>query len=242
MSTNARDQYGCIKTPSNAARAIVAQASKSKKIPASFDDMSWAKRGGRSYREGAALHHEICDYTTTQVLVCCREVEGTKYGVKTLSKTYFVVRKHGRGVTATEASKAVAAKAAKAAVELGDALAVVQGKQKLKNPTMATRTGFKMVRRDAAGALVSAWDGSPWDLGVTRAEKSTDDHTGGFYYYASAEEAIQAALENNIFSHHRDHERLVLVEVEVKGRQHKIGSGKICATYMRPIREVFQLI
>ena len=102
------------------AQSLLAMAAG--KITASFDDMSWGTRGKeRHHRIGEAVHHEIYDVNPagTRTLVCVRAVEGTRYGVKTCSKDYFVVARHGRGVRVLPANKAVAAKAAKAA---GDSL------------------------------------------------------------------------------------------------------------------------
>ena len=98
------------------ARQLVAQAGA--KIPASFDAMTWGTSGKeRGHRIGEARHHEIYDINAegTRALVCVRQVEGTRYGVKTCSKEYFVIARHGRGVRVLPANKSVAAKAAKAA-------------------------------------------------------------------------------------------------------------------------------
>ena len=142
-TTLARNSYGEIfaakqwqpepSTPQDCAGLLVAKdlvkrAVKSKKITAAYDDVTFAKKGF----DGDALHHEIYDFTDSTVLVCLRATEGSKYGVKTLSKNYVLIRKHGRGVVVSEASKAVAAKAAKAKpATLGYAIAVLAGKAKL---------------------------------------------------------------------------------------------------------------
>lgn len=44
------------------------------------------------------------------------------------------------------------------------------------------------------GKLVSIFDGSPWDLGVTRTEKVAWGHGGGYYVYKKPEEARNASL------------------------------------------------
>lgn len=114
------------------AQSLLAMAAG--KITASYDAMSWGTHGKeRHHRIGEAVHHEIYDVNPagTRTLVCVRAVEGTRYGVKTSSKDYFVVARHGRGVRVLPANKAVAAKAAKAAGDsLGLAIVAALGKPK----------------------------------------------------------------------------------------------------------------
>lgn len=224
------------------ARALVAQAGK--KIPTSYDNMEWGTSGKeRGHRIGEARHHEVYDVNAegTRALVCVREVEGTKYGVRTCSKEYFVVARHGRGIRVLPANKAVCAKAAKAAGEaLGVAIEVALGKAKLAVAQSVIHTGFKLLERTDT-SFKSCFDGSGWHLGEARIEAATNDHTGGFYYYASLPEALKAAAANDVFGSAISHHRLAVVEVEASGRHyaHQADFGtKLCATKVRPVREV----
>lgn len=144
-------------------------------------------------------------------------------GIKTTNKTYYILTRHGNGVRVAEANKAVAAKAAKGCQELGQAIDVCEGRAKLVTAASRDRIGYKLVTRDDGGRLVSVWDGSAWDIGVTRIEAATSDHTGGYYYYASEQEAIEAAARSDVFDRAREHANLVLVEVRVSGRESKKG-------------------
>lgn len=244
-----RDTYGAILThnadePTKAlvigAQVLARQAAASKRIPAAFDNMEWERINSRigSKRIGDALHHEIYDVSPDgrKALVCCREVEGTRYGIKTVSKTYYALTKHGRGVRVSEANKAIAAKAAKGSGELGQAIEVCEGRAKLAVVTKP-RGGYKLVERNEAGELVSVWDDSPWALGVTRTEAATDDHTGGYYYYKTEVEAICAAWNNEVFGTARNHCNLVLIEVCVSGKEYRHGA-KRCVSSMTPVRVV----
>ncbi len=224
------------------ARTLVAQAGS--KIPTSYDNMEWGRSGKeRGHRIGEARHHEIYDVNPegTRALVCVREVEGTKYGVRTCSKEYFVVARHGRGVRVLPANKAVAAKAAKIAGEnLGQAIKVALGKAKLSVKASEIRTGYKLLVRTDTG-FESAWDGSEWVIGKARIEAATDDHTGGFYYYATLDEALKAAAANDVFGNAREHGKLAVVEVHASGRHyaHRAAHGvKLCATKVAPVREI----
>lgn len=175
------------------------------------------------------------------MLVCVRETEGTRYGVKTLSKSYFLIAKRGRGITVSGANKAVVAKAAKSCGNtIGGAIIIVSGRGRLPTPMAEKRAGYKLVQKEDDG-LVSVWDGSPWPLGKTRTERATPDHEGGFYYYASLDEALEAAAHNEVFGSAREHKKLVVIEVEASGNHYKHEGRygtKLCATRIKPIREV----
>lgn len=225
-----------------AAYALVSQAAEAGKIPAAFDNMEWGRSGKeRGKRIGEDRHHEVYDFTASAVLVCVRSVEGTRYGQKTTEKSYFLVSKAGRGVKVAEASKSVAAKAAKAAGNtLGLAVAVCQGKRPAPTPKcMDARTGYKIVRREGDG-FVSVWDGSDWMVGKTRIEAATPDHSGGFYFYASLTEAIDQAVERKTFGDAREYHDLSILECQVAGRE--FGETKRCASKIKPIREVFAVL
>jgi len=227
-----------------AAQLLLSKARAKKKIPQAYDDMTWERVNARigSKPIGTAIHHEIYDITPDgkKVLVCCREAEGTRYGIKTVKKDYYLVKKHGTGARVEPAKKAVAAKAAKAGGNLlGYAIEVVEGKAKLKTALSEKRTGYKAVTTDENGNLVSCWDGSDWSIGKTRTERSTDDHSGGYYYYRTMDEVLTAAAENDIFGPLREHKTLVIIRVEASGSEHKISdSGKLCTTRIKPTEVV----
>ncbi len=247
QTTLTRSSYGEIlvsSTTSTEHRILISNAwhlvkKAAKKLPDAHDTL---KRDRKGRWDGEALHHELFDITPTgsKVLLCCRQVEGSKYGVKTLSKTYYLLTRHGRGVKVAEANKAVAAKAAKAAGQvIGYAIEVIEGKSRLKVKGQQPRHGYKAITLDESGNPVSVWDGSSWTLGKTRTEKATDDHTGGFYYYRTLDEVLASAHQGDIFGGAREHHDLVIARVEVSGRE--IGpcsSGKRCVTRIKPLEIV----
>ena len=131
ITTTIRDDFGALRAAPQAARDLVAQAADRGKLPAAYDAISWDRKGRAS---GEAVHHEIYDVNgaETRALVCVRHAVGSKYGVSTTSKEYFVIARHGRGIRVLDANKAVAAKAAKAAGNtLGVAIETALGKRKL---------------------------------------------------------------------------------------------------------------
>lgn len=253
MTTLARTSYGDLHIAADTthedrdtyqvARDLVALAAKAKKIPGAHDSLKRDRKGRWS---GFALHHEIYDISGATVLVCVRETEGTRYGVKTLSKNYYMIRRCGRGVIVTEANKALAAKAAKSQpAALGYAIAVLSGRDTLAGHVQPKREGYKALTLDDAGRPISVWDASPWPLGKTRIERATDNHTGGFYYYRTIREVIEAAHDNNIFGDARDHKNLVVARVEVSGREIGFTNGatvKRCVTRIKPVEIVASII
>jgi len=180
------------------AKSIISQAVKSKKIPAAHDSIVFDRKSRAS---GDATHHEIYDIhpDPLRVLLCIRKTEGSRYGVKTLSKTYYIIKKHGRGVKVTETKKSVAAKAAKTAdCELGCAINVLEGKTKLKlNRACPNGIAYKMLAIGDDGGLYSVYDGSPWAIGQERFERAMRDHNGGLYVYETAEQAKRAPFPDN---------------------------------------------
>ena len=247
-----RTSYGELRQTDGASRPALLDAADSllaasaSKLPAAHDSLEWGTSGReRGHKIGTARYHEIYDVnaTGTRALICVREVEGTKYGQRTTSKAYFVLARHGRGARVLAANKAVAAKAAKAAGDtLGSAIDTALGKCKLAVKASEIRTGYKLLARtDVVGCYASAWDGSIWAAGIARIEAATDDHTGGYYYYATLAECLAAAESNEVFGAHRDAHRLAVVEVQASGRHyaHQGAHGtKLCATRVTPLREI----
>ena len=111
---------------------LAKEAAKKGYIPTTFDHLEWEKCGSRGRKKtGEARYHEIYDVTLDmkKTLVCIREIEGTKYGVKTISKNYFLVKRWGaNGIRVIEANKSVVAKIAKAHKEPGLTLKNVEAK------------------------------------------------------------------------------------------------------------------
>jgi len=234
-----RTQYGELKSTPQWALDLAQRAANKGKIPAAYDWMSWERISSRvgSKLVGTAAHHEIYDISPdcSKTLVCVRHTEGTRYGIKTTSKEYFVVTRHGaHGTKVSPVSKAIAAKAAKLATRPGDAIKyVIAGKL----PPEAPRTGYKLLVRTANG-YESAWDNSPWQLGKPRIEAATPNHRGGLYSYADINQAIDAASRNDVFGTARDHSRLAIVQCEVYGAQYSHDGGKLCATKIRLLADV----
>lgn len=250
-STLARDSYGALhhsmslseadRALYSAALKLIKTAEKSKKIPASHDSMEWGKSGKeRAKKIGDALHHEIYDISPDGriVLVCCRSVEGDRYGQKTTGKEYFLVRAHGAGVRVVPANKSVAAKAAKSAGPiLGVAIAVCSGKVKLIVAAMEKRIGYKAVAY-VGGELKSIFSAEKYTLGKRKSEAVADDHGGGYYFYASPEEACNAEVPN---SSALKTEKRVILKCEMSGRGLAYGS-KLAASYIRPLEIIASVI
>lgn len=139
-----RNEYGMLlpTTPEDiallsGAKKMISEAAIKRKIEKSFEDMEWVRISSAkgTKRIGNASVHEIYDVTSDgkKVLVCVRDVEGTKYGQKTTSKTYYLIEKHGKGVRVVEADKSIAAKVAKQSESnLGNAIFKCGAKAKIQ--------------------------------------------------------------------------------------------------------------
>jgi hypothetical protein len=221
---------------------IIKQAAKQKLIPASYDCITWDHK---RRADGEALHHELYDFAAGKVLVCLRRSQGNgKYGVSTTSKQYIILTRSNGKISVIEADKNRAAKLAKSDLPAGGVIAALTGAKPAKIKTAArtkTQTGYKLLTRNEAGELVSVWDGSAWPLKQTRCERATKDHNGGFYYYASLQECLDAAWNNDTFGDCRDHKNLIVAQVKADGLhyEHRAAYGtKLCATRITPLKVV----
>lgn len=210
---------------------ILREASRQNVVPAAHDSIGWDRKG-RS--EGSAVHHEMYDYAPDAVIACVRCTEGTRYGVKTTSKTYYLVEQI-EGVTTAEVLSIPVAKLAKVAAPFGAIIARARGEEggaRLSAP--APETGYKAVAVDDAGILRSIFSGEEYQLGVRKAERAVNDHGGGYYYYATPEEATAAEVPGD--SRCKDLPR-VIVRCEVAGSLVRYGR-KLARTYLRPVEVV----
>jgi len=214
------------------ANGLIRLAVKSKKIKSAYDTIEFDRKGRA---DGSAIHHEIYDIhpDPVRVLLCVRETEGTKYGVRTVVKNYYLLKKHGRGVRVTDAKKSIAAKAAKnAECELGCAINVVEGKKKLKlNRACPDGTAYKKLAVGDDGRLYSVYDGSPWLLGVERFDRAMRDHNGGLYVYEDIRDAQNAPFPGDSILLGSD---TVIVKCRVGGNYCRYGD-KLAFSRVTPI-------
>ena len=116
-----RNEYGEIINAAffnPAIKTMLAQAVKQELIPKSFDSLEWDKKKRAS---GTAIHHEIYDFARGAVIVCIRHASGSKYGVKTDSKEYYMLTRSKGVVSCRELPKNQVAKICKVA-PIGDAI------------------------------------------------------------------------------------------------------------------------
>jgi len=222
---------------------LIKLAVNRKKIPAAYDSITWDKK---RRADGYATHHGIYDISADarHLLLCVRETEGTRYGVKTTAKNYYIISTHGQGVRVVEAPKAKAAKAAKQAINPGDAIAVCQGKKKLQATPGATcaEVCYKIVAQQA-DTFISVYDDSPWPIGKARRQRATADHSGGFYVFTTISDALTAWEERIAFADewlHHDH--YALLACECTGRYYLHDNKKMCITNVKPIEVIAGLI
>lgn len=221
------------------ARCLVNCAAKRKKIPAAYNYIEFDKKSRAS---GFAMHHEVYDISEDgrHVLLCVRETEGTRYGVKTTSKTYYIVSAHGSGTRVQEANKAKAAKAAKQAGDnvYGFAIACCLGKKKLTMTAPKKMQCFKIVAK-IDDSFASVFDDSEWMIGKTRRERSSMNHESGYYVFPTVETAMEAWNDRIAFADEwMTADQYALLECECYGRYYVFDNNKICITAVKPIKEI----
>jgi len=219
-----------------AAKDLIKKAVSKKLIPMAYDCISFDKK---SRANGSALHHEIFDFNKNVVILCLRETEGSKYGVKTLSKKYVLIQSFRRQISRIDLIIPVAKYAKMDILHFGDICDIAQGKKKitLMNANHKIYTGYKAVRKDETGNYFSVWDDSAWEIGKTRIEKAQTEHNGGLYYYQDLKSLNNAIAGNTIFGSNKDHRKLTILKVEASGVHIQYGQ-KFAATRITPIEEV----
>ena len=108
------------------AQELLSKAIAAKKLTAPYNDMELHKRHGYL---GRCLNYDFYDIAEACVLVQQRETERTKYG-SSPRKSYFIIRRCGRGVILIEAPKATVVKLAKISTALGQVIQTITGKAK----------------------------------------------------------------------------------------------------------------
>lgn len=106
---------------------------------------------------------------------------------------------------------------------------------KLRGTRLEERVGYKVVERREDGALVSVYDRETvYSLGRWLCQAAKPEHRGGFYFYASEREAIEACAAGTVFNTAWTEGReLVLVRCSVKGTVQRYANGKLAGTYLR---------
>lgn len=125
-----RNEFGALTAIPSELRAraqeLLSKAIAAQKLKAPYHDMALHKRHGYI---GRCLNYDCYDVAESCVLVQRRETERTKYG-SSPRKSYFIIRRCGRGVTVIDAPKAMVVKLAKASTGLGQVIQTITGKAK----------------------------------------------------------------------------------------------------------------
>ena len=221
-----------------AAQDLLRGAVQKNLIPRSYDYIDW---DDRRRADGYALHHEIYDFRKSAVVVCLRCTEGTRYGIKTLSKTYMLIESYRRKITATETKEPVA-KLAKSGAEYGSIIARICGEKGAGKLTIASPIDAETAYKALAvvnGKLCSIYSGETYELGKLKRERAGVDHNGGYYCYPTAAAAADCDVPKE--SKHYDAPR-VISRCLVGGTMQTYGSGKMARTYLRPVEIVASVL
>lgn len=124
-----------------------------------------------------------------------------------------------------------------------DAIPIFDGELKAarKHRKPQVRRVLKIVAKDG-DRYVSVYDDSEWALGVTRHETAQSSHGGGYYWYPSLEETLEAAESNVVFNQAWCRgKHIVVLECEAWGRVIAYGSGKRASSNLKPLHQVLDL-
>jgi hypothetical protein len=214
----------------NEGREIIRRAIALKALPAEYIETD---RKGR----GDCRNYDVYDRLGGQWLIQRRDTRIDKYGAHPI-KSYYLIRRKGRGIEVSEVEKkAVANRAAKTAVRLGDAIRTLRGERKL--PGHSVRQEVTICYKAVAlvnGAMQSIYDETvSYEIGKTLIQKAQENHSGGFYAYATESEARNAEVPSN--SDNLRAPRAIL-KVEVSGRCIEYDNGKMSWSRMKPVEVI----
>lgn len=198
----------------------------------SYDNISF-DREGRA--EGEAMHIEIYDIASDAVLVCHRHTVGSRYGVATKRKGYYLLSGDG----CVPVSLPVA-RYAKADNVIGSIIAKIRGVcDAAKLPRQPVRDAYKAVAIDNDDTIRSIYSGESYTLGRRYANTVRPNHNGGYYSYPTIEQALNCEVPQN--------SRLLtcpraIVRCEISGNIARYNNGKQASTYLRPIEIVASVL
>ena len=217
-----------------AAELLIPAAVKNKSIPAAYDSIGF---DNKNRADGSALHHELYDFAPDAAIICIRKTEGTRYGVKTLNKSYMIIERIEGKIVASKVSIPVAKFAKLPDIKFGQIISRVRGEEgavKLPVALSAWDTAYKALALDG-DTLRSIFSGEEYVLSKLKTERAQDDHNGGYYVYPTIEQALQAQVPDSSKCLNLPR---VIARCEVSGRAVTYGNGKIARTYLRPLEIV----
>lgn len=215
-----------------AAWDLISLAASSGVVPPAYDSILFDHKGRA---DGDARHQELYDFAPDTAVVCLRETEGTRYGVKTLSKKYFLVSLDGGQISAIETAEPVA-KLAKSGAPFGAIIARIRGEAGAASLSIPPGIGFKLLAL-VDGKMCSIFTGEEYRMGEEKRQWAQNDHRGGFYFYSTPAEAQKCGFPEE--SKHLNAPR-ILVKCEVAGKEIRYPGGKRARTSIRPINVIMQ--
>lgn len=218
-----------------ACRVLLNEAVSADLLPEAYDTITWEHKGRA---DGNAVHHEIYDIADGPAcIVCVRKTEGTRYGVRTISKRYHLVTPAG----VTETHEPVAKLAKSGLAPLGSIVRRCAGDRdacRLDTTVTLPYVVYKTLAVTPKG-LCSIFSGEPYRLGTIRREAARENHRGGTYSYGTIAEATRAEVPDS--SVLRDAPRVV-VRCDAGGSRVQYDGGKIAWGHLRPVEIVASVI
>lgn len=221
------------------ASAFMGSAVKAGLLPAPF-----ATRGKKEFE---CLNLDVYDVLLFRGKVKALVVQARTFwrdlrkGYTRSGKDYYLLVRAGHKTSVLEIDKSTCAKRAKNTTALGQLAKHYLGKTTVacKKAHIPVSTAYKVLAKTDDGRLVSAYDDSEYKIGIWRSQAAKPDHEGGFYFYLDEALAIEATKRGDTFSASvAAGKKLVLCEVEIKGREIEYDAGKWAASQLRVIEEL----
>lgn len=241
-----RDEYGALYLRQVLSPELQAQASSflGSAVKDGFLPAPFAIRGKKEFE---CLNLDVYDVLLFRGKVKALVVQARSFwrdlrkGYTRSGKDYYLLVRAGHKTSVLEIDKSTCAKRAKNTTALGQLAKHYLGKTTVacKKAHIPVSTAYKVLAKTDDGRLVSAYDDSEYKVGVWRSEAAKPDHGGGFYYYLDDTFAIEATKRGITFSASlAAGKKLVLCEVEIKGREIEYEDGKWAVSQLRVIEEL----
>lgn len=242
-----RDQYGALHIGAHLEPVQIEEVHSLIRRAAAMKDGIPATYQSFSTKEYECLNHDVYDVVLVRGKVRAVVVQTRLFwkhlrkSRSSLKKSYFLVSIVRNKVSVAPLENATCVKRAKNTSKLGQLAGHYLGTGTVRcvTPGSSVCRAYKVLAKTGDGRLVSAFDGSEYQLASWRREAALPDHGGGFYFYWNEDLAVQATQRGDTFhSSVTGGKSLVLCEVEIGGKTVAYSTGKMAASRLRVVREV----
>jgi hypothetical protein len=242
-----RDQYGALHLSAHLQPPQLEEVKRLLKTASTQKSGIPAEHFTRSKNEFECLNNDVYDVIVVRGKVRGLVVQSRWYWKhlgKTrtrMTKTYYLLTAIRGKVTVVELDNATTAKRAKTTTKLGQLAGHYLGTTTVRcvTPLKAIAYGYKVVVKSDDGRLLSAFDGSEYQIDNWREEAARPNHGGGFYCYMSEDLAVSSTERGATFhASVTSGKKLVLCAVEIGGKRVEYAGSKVAVSRLRVVAEI----